>query len=174
MEYVYVDGDVCRYECKVCDLVPVESEHEIYRINYEEDHADYATKHSNAPICYNGDLCNKTQIEEFSKKYPQIKAVMLGRALIADPGLFSPGGTDISQLEAFHDELLENYIETFGSARNAMFRLKENWHMLLCKFENSEKLGKRLRKTTDVAEFRIITKEIFSTLPLKNEITPSW
>ena len=37
---------------------------------------------------------------------------------------------------------LQEYVENFGGPRNAMFRMKEQWHMLLCKFENSEKLEK--------------------------------
>ena len=65
------------------------------------------------------------------------------------------------------DALLESYIVAFGGSRNAMFRLKENWHMLITRFEGNEKLWKRLRKTTDLAEYRAITKEIFHTLPLK-------
>ena len=44
-----------------------------------------------------------------------------------------------------------------------MFRLKENWHMLIGHFEDSEKLWKQLRKTTDLAEFKAITAEIFHT-----------
>jgi len=45
---------------------------------------------------------------------------------------------------------------------------------MLCKFDDSEKLGKRLRKTTNVDEYRIITREIFQTLPLRKEICPDW
>jgi tRNA-dihydrouridine synthase len=48
-----------------------------------------------------------------------------------------------------------------------MFRLKEHWGMLLHRFEDSEKLGKRLRKTTDLDEYKTITQEIFHTLKLK-------
>jgi hypothetical protein len=48
-----------------------------------------------------------------------------------------------------------------------MFRLKENWFYLAPNFENSEKLGKQLRKTTDVAQFRSITHQILDTLPMK-------
>ena len=61
-----------------------------------------------------------------------------------------------------------------ASARNAMFRLKENWHLLLYRFEGSEKLGKRLRKTTDLAEYRQIAREIFHTLPLTQDFQPDW
>ncbi|MBQ3252781.1 MAG: tRNA-dihydrouridine synthase family protein [Oscillospiraceae bacterium] len=126
------------------------------------------------PLCYNGNLCTKADIEAIRKSYPQVESVMLGRALIADPGLLTDGGSDAQILEAFHDALLEQYIENFGGARNAMFRMKENWHHMLCKFENADKLGKQLRKTTDIAEYRHITREIFNTLPLRKDIQPVW
>jgi hypothetical protein len=70
-------------------------------------------------------------------------------------------------LEQFHDALLEEYLVLFGGSRNAMFRLKENWSYLLPQFTDSEKLGKRLRKTTDLVEYREIAHEIFRTLTLK-------
>ena len=134
----------------------------------------YALEHSKNPLCFNGNLCSLEDISAFSKQYPQVSSVMLGRGLIGDPGMLSPGGTDIATLEAFYEELLEHYIEAFGTPRNAMFRMKENWRYLLCRFEGSEKLGKKLRKTTDVEEFRAITAQIFHTLPLKSKLEPDW
>ena len=113
-------------------------------------------------------------MEAFQKAYPQIDAVMIGRGLVGDPGMLSPGGTRMEALEAFYDELFAVYTEVFGGTRNAMFRLKENWRHLLCKLEDSEKLGKRLRKTTDAGEYRAITHEIFRTLSLREEMQPDW
>ena len=133
-----------------------------------------ALSESKAPVCYNGSLCTTEELAAFSENYPQVEAIMVGRGLIADPGLFTPGGTTASALEGFHDALLEEYIEQFGGSRNAMFRMKENWRHWLCKFEDAEKLGKRLRKTTDVAEYRAITHEIFRTLPLRESIVRDW
>ena len=95
---------------------------------------------------------------------------MLGRGLIRDPGMLTPGGTSIQTLEAFYGELLEEYLSAFGGSRNAMFRLKEHWGLLIHRFENSEKLAKRLRKTTDLDEYRTITSEIFHTLSYKQTI----
>ena len=134
----------------------------------------YALETSKNPLCFNGNLCSLEDVEAFSASYPQIDAVMIGRGLIGDPGMLSPGGTDVKTLEAFYGELLEHYIDAFGTPRNAMFRMKENWRYLLCRFEGSEKLGKKLRKTTDVQEFRAITNQIFHTLPLKQELEPDW
>ena len=128
----------------------------------------YAAENSRNPLCYNGDLTSLQQIEAFRQEFPGIEAVMIGRGLIADPGMLSPGTVAI--LEAFHNELLERYLEAFGGSRNAMFRLKENWHFLITQFEGSEKLWKQLRKTTDLGEFRAITTQIFHTLPYKNEL----
>lgn len=125
----------------------------------------YAVQNSKTPLCYNGDLRSLSEVAQFSQNFPQIDAVMIGRGLLADPGMLTPGGTDVKALEAFYEELLEEYLVAFGGSRNAMFRLKEHWGLLIGRFEGSEKLGKRLRKTTDLGEYKAITKEIFHTLP---------
>lgn len=127
----------------------------------------YAATHSKNPLCYNGDLKTLADIERIQTEFPQLEAVMLGRGLVADPGMLSGESPNAEKLEAFMDALLESYIVAFGGSRNAMFRLKENWHMLITRFDGNEKLWKRLRKTTDLTEYRAITKEIFHTLPLK-------
>lgn len=135
---------------------------------------EYALEHGRNPICYNGDLCSRRQADAFRQQYPKIGAVMIGRGLIGDPGMLQPGGTDVKALEDFYAELLEEYLVAFGGSRNAMFRLKENWRYLLCRFQGSEKLGKQLRKTTDLNEYRSITARIFHTLPLREELEPDW
>ena len=99
---------------------------------------------------------------------------MIGRALIGDPGMLCRNGTTPKVLKAFHDELVEEYIRVFGSQRNAMFRMKENWSLLHKRFENTDKLWKRLRKTTDYSEFMTITDEIFQTLPLAESLRADW
>ena len=126
----------------------------------------YAAENSKNPLCYNGDLTSVEQIETLSREFPSVEAVMIGRGLVADPGMLC-GGTDVKVLESFMNELLETYTTEFGGARNAMFRLKENWGLLHPRFEGIDKLWKKLRKTTDLEEYKLITAEIFHTLPLK-------
>ncbi len=145
-----------------------------YKGSVDLDAFRYGVENAKIPLCYNGNLCYRRQIEALSTEFPQVGAAMIGRGLIADPGMLTPGGTTAASLEAFHNALLEEYIQAFGGSRNAMFRLKENWRHWLCKFENSEKLGKRLRKTTDVHEYKSITAEVFHSLPLRPEILPDW
>ena len=145
-----------------------------YNGSVDIDTFRFALQQSKNPVCYNGSLRTKDEIAAFSADYPEVKTIMLGRALIADPGLLTPGGTTAGALEAFHDALLAEYTLAFGGSRNAMFRLKENWRHWLCKFEDAEKLGKRLRKATDVVEYKAITRDIFHSLPLRDTIIPDW
>ncbi len=147
---------------------------DFYKEPVREEWFQYAYENSRNPLCYNGNLCTKVQMETVAARYPKAEALMIGRALIGDPGLLSENGTTQEALKAFHDELMEEYIVAFGSARNAMFRLKENWGFLHLRFENTEKLWKKLRKTTDIDEYRSITNEIFHTLPLAEELQVNW
>ena len=128
----------------------------------EEDCFRYAVEHSKNPLCYNGDLTCQKEIDRVQTDYPRADAVMIGRGLIARPDMLSQEKADSQKLIAFYEELLQAYLSAFGGSRNAMFRLKEHWHYLLPCFSDSEKLGKRLRKTTDLEEYRTISREILS------------
>ena len=134
----------------------------------------YALNRSRNPLCFNGNLTTRNQLDAFSKTFPGVSSVMVGRGLIGNPALLCAQNAAPDTLEQFCDELLDQYIEAFGGSRNAMFRLKENWRYLLCLFRNTEKLGKQLRKTTDIAQYRAITHEIFHTCSMKPELTPDW
>ena len=134
----------------------------------------YAATHSKNPLCYNGNLNSVEEIATFCAQFPDIDAVMLGRGLIGDPGMLTAGGTTKESLQAFADELLEEYMVVFGGARNAMFRMKENWSFLHHRFEDSERLWKQLRKTTDIGEYRAITAAFFATLPLADKLQADW
>lgn len=147
---------------------------DFYNGNVNFQAFDYAVANSKAPLCFNGNLNTVQDITVFSKAYPQIRSVMLGRGLIGNPGMLTPGGTTIPALENFLGELLQEYAIHFSGSRNAMFRLKENWRFLFCLFEEDSKLQKRLRKTTNVEEYKAITREILHNLPMRQDLAPDW
>ena len=138
---------------------------DFYKSPVQLDWFAYALEHSKLSLCYNGDINSLQDLNDMQSKFPTIQSFMLGRGLVGDPGMLAPGGTDVRTLEKFHDHLLEEYSVCFGSTRNAMFRMKENWHYLSLHFDGGEKLFKSLRKTTDITEYRQITTEIFHNLP---------
>lgn len=140
----------------------------------EEAAFQYAWENSKNPLCYNGNLLSPEDCHAAANRYPGLEAVMLGRALIGDPGMLVPEKNTPENLKIFHDSLLEEYTRIFGSARNAMFRMKENWHYLHLRFDGSEKLWKRLRKTTDIDDYRSVTAEIFQTLPCSPALRADW
>ena len=115
----------------------------------------YAMQHSTIPLCFNGDIRTLSDVSILQEEYPGLNAVMIGRGLIADPGMLV-GGTDI-----------DDYAVEFASCRNALFRMKENWAYLHDRFTGSDKLWKKMRKTTDAAEFRRLSAELLHTCPMK-------
>ena len=145
---------------------------QFYKGDVDMDMFRYALENSRNPLCYNGNLRTLSEVKTFEAEYPRIEAVMIGRGAIGNPGILS--GVDAPTLEAFHNELLERYIAEFGGPRNAMFRMKENWRHMILLFEDSEKLWKKLRKTTDVDEYRTIVAQIFHTLHLAGELQADW
>ena len=146
---------------------------QFYDGDVDMDMFRYAMANSKNPLCFNGNLRTLSEVDAFAAAHPEIDAVMIGRGLVGNPAMFLPG-TKPETIEAFHDTLLEEYTANFGGARNAMFRRKENWRHMILMFEGSEKLWKKLRKTTDLAEFQSITKQIFHTLPMYPELHPDW
>ena len=147
---------------------------EFYSGQLHQEQFAYAVEHSANPLCFNGEVRKATDIDAIAQAYPGVEAVMIGRGLIADPGMLLPGGTTREALHGFVRELTDCYVEAFGGARNAMFRMKENWGFLRHRFEGSERLWKQLRKTTDLSEYHAITSEIFRSLPLQEPYTPLW
>ena len=115
----------------------------------------------------NGDILSLSQAQAIACRFPTVQSVMIGRGLVADPGMLR-GETDLAALEGFLQELLEVYEVEFGGSRNAMFRMKENWGFLHSRFEGCDKLWKQLRKTTDAAEFKRISSEILHTCPFSS------
>lgn len=145
-----------------------------YKGDVDMESFRYCLANSTAPVCYNGNLCTIAQIEAFRQEFPQVQSIMIGRGLIGDPGLLDPKGTTPEALEAFMETLAQEYEVVFGSARNAMFRLKENWRHLLRRIEGSEKLGKQLMKTTDISQYRQLVFQIIHTLPLAPALQADW
>lgn len=139
---------------------------QFYDGNVDMELFRFAWNNSKNPICYNGDITSLADVQKLEAEFPQLEAVMIGRGLVADPGMLT-GSTDKNALHSFMNALLEEYTVAFGGSRNAMFRLKENWGFLHSRFEGCDKLWKKLRKTTDLAEYKAITAQIFSTLELQ-------
>ena len=132
-----------------------------------------AAEDSPFPVCYNGNITSVEEAETIAARFPAVESVMIGRGLVANPGMLS-GGTDRETLKAFLNELSDTYCQVLESKRNAIYRMKDNWHYLIGLFEGSEKLWKEMRKSTDYDRFMAIANEIITTLPMREHPEIIW
>lgn len=102
------------------------------------------------PIVYNGDLRTVEQIRQVVARFPNIKAIMIGRGLLADPflaleyqqGTIVPLEQKREKLEQFHSLLFERYAERLeGGDHQILSKLQVHWDYLL---PNMEKRDRKL------------------------------
>ncbi len=124
-----------------------------------------AVENCRMPLVYNGDINCVEAYETFTKKFPTIDKIMIGRGIFQNPGLIGEikGETPISKqiLKAFHDELLERYAEIMSGDIHTLYRMKEIWAFLGEHFPDSGKILKKMRKANTISQYKIASDEIF-------------
>lgn len=157
---------------------------------------------SKHPVCYNGNLFTVRDYEQFRVRFPQVERVMIGRGVLADPGLMrrlkslehaqktgedasrkengieQPGSeiyrTGKQELRAFHDTIFQQYREIFDEDKNAIFHMKELWSYLMHSFEGSESYAKKIRKTSSLNEYRCEVGNLFRACELYPDGPVQW
>ncbi|KEH89311.1 diguanylate cyclase [Clostridium novyi A str. 4540] len=117
------------------------------------------------PICYNGDIFTSTDYKQLTESFPQVETVMIGRGILANPGLINEikedKTLDKKVLREFHDEVLNNYRELFNEDRNAMFRMKELWGYMIYIFSDNKKYAKKIRKAQNLRDYNEAVSSLF-------------
>lgn len=130
------------------------------------------------PVCYNGNLLTEQDSRQLLQRFPQVKAVMLGRGMISNPGLIhalkTGEKTNREALRGFHDEVLEGYRRIFGNDGNALHRMKEMWIYLAHLFTGYEKYLKKIRKAKCLAEYNCAVDALFREEELLPEGPAFW
>jgi tRNA-dihydrouridine synthase len=121
---------------------------------------------STNPICYNGDIFTVDAFNNIGNTFPEVKTVMLGRGIIANPGLMNEikNNTPIDKklLKNFHDELLNKYLELFKEDRNTLFRMKELWGYMSFIFSDNKKYIKKIKKSQNVSDYNEAVSSLFT------------
>lgn len=122
------------------------------------------------PVCYNGDIFTKRQYEDFTDRFPTVERIMLGRGIVANPGLVREikTGERISKekLKEYHDRLYTGYREALGSGKDALFKMKELWSYLGKEFADAEKYLKKIRKSNRPDEYVSAVERLFESCEL--------
>ncbi|MEQ8155560.1 MAG: tRNA-dihydrouridine synthase family protein [Clostridiaceae bacterium] len=121
---------------------------------------------SNNPVCYNGDIFTADDHNKLVQAFPKVKAIMLGRGILANPGLMDliKNNTNIDKkvLKDFHDEIFNKYIELFDEDRNAIFRMKELWGYMIYIFSDNKKYAKKIKKAQKLSDYNEAVLSLFA------------
>lgn len=121
---------------------------------------------SKNPVCYNGDIFTVDDYNNITKEFPEINTVMLGRGILANPGLVGEikNNTYINKelLKEFHNEIFNNYKELFNEDKNAMYRMKELWGYMSHIFSENKKYYKKIKKAQKVSDYNSTVSSLFA------------
>ena len=152
--------------------------HPRIRTDYYKNHPNMAVfrdavRLSKHPLCYNGDIFQAEDCRQFEKEFPEVDAVMIGRGIIANPGLAEEicmgAKLEKKRLYAFHDALLLAYREAIPGDKNVLFKMKEVWFYLACDFADCEKQVKKIKKAGTMRDYEAAVERLFSECPLADE-----
>lgn len=124
-----------------------------------------ALKLSKNNICYNGDIFTSNDHNKIIQTFPEIDKLMLGRGILANPGLMREikDGIYIDKkvLKDFHDEIFNNYVELLKEDKNAMYRMKELWGYMSHIFTNNKKYYKKIKKAQKAKDYIDAVSSLF-------------
>ena len=137
---------------------------EMYRGTPHREVIADALAQTKLPIVYNGDLFTAADCRALEAMYPGLRALMLGRGLIANPALAREyaGGAPLEkdELRAFTDDLLRAYLAEYP-ANVALGRMREVMKHIVCCFEQPEKPRKAIRKAAKLAAYEAAVAALF-------------
>jgi tRNA-dihydrouridine synthase len=112
---------------------------------------------SKNPVCYNGDICTVKDYKEFSTNFNSVETLMIGRGLVANPGLISniENNTKLEKklIKDFHDKIYEDYRRILFGDKNVLFKMKELWFYMMPMFSNNAKYAKKIRKSERLYDY---------------------
>ncbi len=143
------------------------------------DAFSYAMEESGLRLCYNGDICSVKDLQDVKGRFPELDHVMLGRGLLCNSFLVGnckmaadaekpAGGADSRDMQenkdrlyAFHQEILQNYMQIMSGDRNTLFRMKELWFYLGTSFSKPDKYLKKIKKAERIAVYQSVVDALF-------------
>lgn len=125
---------------------------------------------SKNPVCYNGDIFTEADYRIFAERYPKTGQVMLGRGLIANPGLIGAFSgencLDADLFLQFHDSILNGYQQVMSGDRNVLFKMKELWIYMGALFSDGGKYLKKIKKAERLYGYQAAVEELLKACRL--------
>lgn len=120
---------------------------------------------SNNSICYNGDIFTADDYKQFTSEYPSVNKIMLGRGLIANPGLVDELSSKKlikkELLKDFHDLVCIEYQKVLFGDVNVLYKMKELWFYMIHMFTDNEKYAKKIKKSQRLCDYQEVVERLF-------------
>ncbi len=163
----------------ICELiVHPRIQKDMYRGDVRMSAFQKAAAEAKMPLCYNGDIFTPEDAVKIGQDFPGVKSMMLGRGIVANPGLVGYLKTGqwatLSQVQAFHDSLYAQYREEMPGLKPTLFKMREVWCYLACMFDHPEKALKGIRKAGSFAEYEGAAKALFASCPFVPDGIYQW
>lgn len=120
---------------------------------------------SKSSVCYNGDIFTVKDYNNFIDCFPSVEKIMIGRGILANPGLLDDIKESISldkeKLKEFHNEIFMNYRKVFNEDKNAIYRMKELWGYMIYIFSDNKKYIKKIKKAQRLEDYNEAVLSLF-------------
>ncbi|MBC3797503.1 tRNA dihydrouridine synthase [Acetobacterium tundrae] len=128
---------------------------------------------SKNPVCYNGDIFTIKDYQTFSNDFPDVDTLMLGRGLLAHPGLNSDVKSNVKLekklLKDFHDKIYEDYKSILCGEKNVLFKMKELWFYMIPVFSDHAKYAKKIKKSKGFYDYDEAVSSLFKEQNILSE-----
>ncbi|MBQ9243849.1 MAG: tRNA-dihydrouridine synthase family protein [Proteobacteria bacterium] len=151
-------------------IIHPRTQKDMYQGEPRWDVLEECLKISRHAICLNGNIFSPTAhlslMTRFpNEKYPNIKAVMLGRGLVANPALHREitQSTRVTkaELKRYHDSLFTAWDALNYGTSTLLHRTCELWFYLGCMFSDAEKFVRKIRKAKNVPTYLAAVEQLF-------------
>lgn len=120
---------------------------------------------SKSSVCYNGDVFTVKDYNNFIDCFPSVEKIMIGRGILANPGLLDDikesKSLDKEKLKEFHNEIFMNYRKVFNEDKNAIYRMKELWGYMIYIFSDNKKYIKKIKKAQRLEDYNEAVLSLF-------------
>ena len=117
------------------------------------------------PVVYNGDIFSLSDYEKICARFPECRAVMIGRGLIANPALARElkGGPPLQmeELRLFHDAVYESLRKTLPGQAPLLGKMKELWFYMGRNFTGADRCLKEIKKAKNEIQYRAAVRTLF-------------
>lgn len=145
-----------------------------YRNELHLDAFRYAVDNSRNKLVLNGDIFTRKNFLEMKEMFPEVDTFMLGRGLIADPGLINvltddnpeamvrDLNADKKLMKELHDLVYAARTAIMPGDTHAIHRMKEMWCYMEYVFDDCKKEIKAIKKSQRMADYKAAVDVFFN------------